>query len=727
VTYPGAVGVSRGYDDAGRWTSVQDWLGNSTTFGYDPDGNLTSRTLPATTGVVDSTTFNAAEQLASISDVKGATTVFAANYGRDAMGQMATDSSVASSVGSARYTTLNQLCYAGSANGNACSSPPSGAQAYAFDAADNLTGNRGATQAFNNADQLCWSVSGSSANTCASPPTGSTRYAYDSRGNRTTVTPSTGSATTLAFNLANELKSWTQGSVTATYAYDGDGLRMSKVVGGATTRFTWDVSGKLPLLVSDGATMYVYGPGNQLVEQLSANSGISLVGTASASGKKTSLTLTFPGGTKAGDEIYLASTQPSTTTVTAPSGYATVTSVTSSGSSPLAKLTVFKHLVAVGETSVVLSYSTQSTTQAALLAVYRGVDTGLPVDVFSSGSAAAGTSVTGPSVTTNYIGEQLLAFQGATGTFASTATWGAATGMSERSQVNPGSTSTGVADQGLGAAGATGTRISTFASANLATIVIGVPVRPVLYVHEDHLGTIRALTDGIGAVRGTFTYDPFGNLTASSGDSTSTFGYASEYRDTESALTFLRARYYDPATGQFINRDALVTSTRQPYGYASGNPINASDPSGLWCGAIDLSAIAWLPNTGASSEIAIGLCSNGDLYVNTTTGQYQAGQPGNAQIGVFGSGGLGVQASSNADCAAQLGGLFHQNFAGIGYGQGVTLSSSSGNGVHVETASFPRLPGVSAGAGFSEWETDTSVHSWNPIQAVGDFWNWLTH
>jgi YD repeat-containing protein len=32
MTYPGTFSVTRGYDDAGRLTSVQDWLSNTTSF-----------------------------------------------------------------------------------------------------------------------------------------------------------------------------------------------------------------------------------------------------------------------------------------------------------------------------------------------------------------------------------------------------------------------------------------------------------------------------------------------------------------------------------------------------------------------------------------------------------------------------------------------------------------------------------------------------------------------
>jgi hypothetical protein len=44
---------------------------------------------------------------------------------------------------------------------------------------------------------------------------------------------------------------------------------------------------------------------------------------------------------------------------------------------------------------------------------------------------------------------------------------------------------------------------------------------------------------------------------------------------------YLRARYYDPATGAFLSRDPAESTTREPYAYTAGNPINRIDPSGL--------------------------------------------------------------------------------------------------------------------------------------------------
>jgi hypothetical protein len=42
----------------------------------------------------------------------------------------------------------------------------------------------------------------------------------------------------------------------------------------------------------------------------------------------------------------------------------------------------------------------------------------------------------------------------------------------------------------------------------------------------------------------------------------------------------MRARYYDPTTGQFLTVDPLVVQTGQPYSYTAGDPINDVDPTG---------------------------------------------------------------------------------------------------------------------------------------------------
>jgi RHS repeat-associated protein len=101
------------------------------------------------------------------------------------------------------------------------------------------------------------------------------------------------------------------------------------------------------------------------------------------------------------------------------------------------------------------------------------------------------------------------------------------------------------------------------------------------YYVQDQQGSTRALLDSTGTALSTFTYDPYGNLTSSSGTATTPFQYAGQYTDSESGLQYLRARYYDPQTCQFLSVDPFVGMTGEPYAYTAGDPLNLTDPAGL--------------------------------------------------------------------------------------------------------------------------------------------------
>ncbi|HHN93732.1 MAG TPA: hypothetical protein ENK17_03110, partial [Anaerolineae bacterium] len=53
----------------------------------------------------------------------------------------------------------------------------------------------------------------------------------------------------------------------------------------------------------------------------------------------------------------------------------------------------------------------------------------------------------------------------------------------------------------------------------------------------------------------------------------------------DAGLLYLRARWYDPATGRFLTRDpypglAVLPATQHSYVYVGNNPVNLSDPGG---------------------------------------------------------------------------------------------------------------------------------------------------
>ncbi len=61
---------------------------------------------------------------------------------------------------------------------------------------------------------------------------------------------------------------------------------------------------------------------------------------------------------------------------------------------------------------------------------------------------------------------------------------------------------------------------------------------------------------------GTYAYDAYGNQTTTTGNVYNPLRYAGEYLDSESGCYYLRARYYDPGTQQFLTRDPLVAARR---------------------------------------------------------------------------------------------------------------------------------------------------------------------
>lgn len=159
----------------------------------------------------------------------------------------------------------------------------------------------------------------------------------------------------------------------------------------------------------------------------------------------------------------------------------------------------------------------------------------------------------------------------------------------------------------------------------------------VVYYHHDQLGSTRAITNAAGAVVAGYTYDPYGKLTASTGSLTQPFGFAGQYTDAETGFQYLRARYYDPATGQFITRDPLVAQSGQPYAYANNSPLNFTDPSGeiAWFAA---AAVVWA-GFEVGSAVVDGYSTVKTIADPCASGWDKASNVGLFALGVFGPGG----------------------------------------------------------------------------------------
>ncbi len=177
-----------------------------------------------------------------------------------------------------------------------------------------------------------------------------------------------------------------------------------------------------------------------------------------------------------------------------------------------------------------------------------------------------------------------------------------------------------------------------------------------LYYQHDQLGSTRLLTSSPGTIAARYDYDAYGNPTATTGTSLNPFRYAGQYTDRETGYQYLRARYYDPTTQQFITKDPLATLTGAPYTYAGSSPTNATDPTGLdyfddvsdaMRGEID-SWTPWDLATNAANALGAG--------VDTCSDAYRAGNGVGPLVNPLGAiGGAALEATAVRVAAANVG------------------------------------------------------------------------
>ena len=105
------------------------------------------------------------------------------------------------------------------------------------------------------------------------------------------------------------------------------------------------------------------------------------------------------------------------------------------------------------------------------------------------------------------------------------------------------------------------------------------------YYHFNYHGDVTELTDATGTVLKSYKYDAFGIEENIDPTDINPFRYTAEYFDKETGTIYLRARYYNPEIGRFINQDSYLGNQNDPlslnlYTYTHNNPVMSIDPSG---------------------------------------------------------------------------------------------------------------------------------------------------
>ncbi|TMK38819.1 MAG: RHS repeat-associated core domain-containing protein [Actinobacteria bacterium] len=570
VTRPDGSTQSSGYDSAGRLASQTDGLGHATAYGYDPQGRVTSMTDPLNRATAYG--YDAAGNRTSVTDPQGRI----ATYGYDAANQ---PTSVGYSSGSPANVT-----FAYNADGQrTASSDSSGNTTYSYDSIGRLTGQtNGAGQTtgygYDNASELTSIVyppaltplNVSGGGTQQQVATGTVTRAYDSDGNLATVTDWLNNSTQFSYDAEGELTGQSRpNGTTAADSYDANQNLSALTDLGNTTNYTRSNEGLLTGASPQGGQAQTYG-----YDSVARLTGVGANNSAFGYDTGDNPTTSSVGSAPSVAQAFDAANQ-----------------LTSTGQGTGAQRT-FAYDPQGNRTTVTDAANNQTSLtydQADQLANY------------ASGSVSA-----------QYVYD--------------------ADGLRQTKTVN--NTLTNAA---YDLSGSLPLQIEDGPNAYL-TGPGGLPIEQiapggtVLYYSHDQQGSTTALTDQSGSTAATYSYDPYGNPTGATGTATTPFGYEGQYTDPETGLQYLRARYYDPTTAQFINRDPIEARTRQPYGYAGQSPTNYGDPSGkasaaAIAGAADTTcAGTWeIPVVDAATcgaaAVATGVAAGMAIY-NATSGDH---------------------------------------------------------------------------------------------------------
>ncbi len=641
VTLPDSSTLAYAYDTAHRLNKITDGAGNYITYTLDAMGNVTGASSYDPTGVLHRKHTRAFNTLSELyQDINSAgTSAVTTTYAYDSNGnQISIDAPLSRNTAN-QFDALNRL--------RQITDPNSGITQLAYDANSNLASvidPRSLTTSythdgFNEVTKL------------VSPDTGTSINTYDSAGNLKTLTDARSALATYTYDALNRVTQVTYSDQTINFTYDSGTNGVGRLTGASDANhsmsWTYDALGRvtgkgqvvagvtksvgysytngdLVTLVTPSGQTVTYNYTNHRVTSISVNGSTLLSGvtydpfgpvTGWTWGNSTTVSRSY---TEDGvpNQIVTAGvtngyTQDNAMRITGISdsglssntwtfGYDVLDRVTSGSSSALSRgYTYDANSNMLTETGTVAYTASITSTNNQI-----GSTIGSIVRTYGYDNAGNTTSYTGDTFTFNQRGRM----SSATVSAGTTNYIYNALGQLIEKSGNGGTTLLMYDGTGhiLGEYSSTGALIEEtiwMGDLPVATLQPNGSSISIYYIHTDHLGTPRKITQpSSNTLAWRWDPDTFGSLApnqnpAGLGTFTYNIRFPGQYYLPETGIYSNGFRdCYDPQTGRYCQPDpiGLRGGSFSAYIYANENPISEKDPSGQcpWCIGVAIGAVA---------------------------------------------------------------------------------------------------------------------------------------
>jgi RHS repeat-associated protein len=537
------------YDANGNLESMTNPNGDKTKYSYDADNELTKVEEP--NGTVTETGYDGAGQITSQMDGNKHTT----KYVRNVLGEV---TEIIDSL--SRKTTKE---YDASGNLTSLTDAAKRTTTYKYDPANRLTE---VTYSDGKTPTVKYEYDKDGNRTEMTDGTGTTKYAYDQLARLTEAEDGHKEIVKYEYDLANEKTKITYpNGKNATQIYDKEG-RLEKVTDWLehTTRFSYDPDSDLAATVYPAGTSeedtYAYNLSDQMSEVKMLKGTETIASLTYARDPDGQVDNTVNKGLL-GSEVTEASYDPNNR-------------LTKSAA------TTYKYDAANNPTQI-----------GASTYKYDGADelesgAGATYTYNEMGERTKTTPETGPATTHSYDQAGNLTSverpkEGATSEIKDTYTYN---GEGLRASQTISGTTSYIAWDTVESAPlilSDSTNSYIYGVGGLPIEQINNTTEKAQYLHHDQAGSTQFIASETGTTEAAYAYTPYGAIEEHTGTATTPFSYDGQYTNSDTGLIYLRAREYDPATGQFLSVDPLASATREPYVYGGDDPLTYRDRSGL--------------------------------------------------------------------------------------------------------------------------------------------------